>query len=92
MLQRLFATALTSACLIMGAAAHAKDLTLLSSWDNNYNAVPVFVGQFAEKLKEKSNGDLNVQVRGPERFLPLNNCNRLQAGSSTCFSPMVPTI
>ncbi|HCP79940.1 MAG TPA: C4-dicarboxylate ABC transporter substrate-binding protein, partial [Pusillimonas sp.] len=48
----------------MGATAQAKDLTLLSSWDNNYNAVPVFVGQFTEKLKEKSNGDLNVQVRG----------------------------
>jgi|TARA_R100001143_G_scaffold63265_1_gene69233 TRAP-type C4-dicarboxylate transport system substrate-binding protein len=80
MLHRLLATALTSACLLISASAQAKDLTLLSSWDDNYNAVPVFVGQFVEKLKEKSNGDLNVQVRGPETVPPFEQLQPVAGG------------
>ncbi|RIY41230.1 TRAP transporter substrate-binding protein DctP [Neopusillimonas maritima] len=80
MLHRLLATALTSACLLISASAQAKDLTLLSSWDDNYNAVPVFVGQFVEKLKEKSNGDLSVQVRGPETVPPFEQLQPVAGG------------
>ena len=80
MFHRLLTTAVASACLMFAGAAQAKSLTLLSSWDSNYNAVPVFVDKFVEKLKEKSGGELTVQVRGPETVPPFEQLQPVAGG------------
>ncbi len=80
MFHRLVATAVASACMFFAASAQSKTLTLLSSWDSNYNAVPVFVDKFAEKLKEKSAGQLTVQVRGPETVPPFEQLQPVAGG------------
>lgn len=80
MLRRLLISAAASACLFSGAIAHAKNFTILSSWDANYNAVPVFVDTFMEKLKEKSNGELTAQMRGPETVPPFEQLQPVSSG------------
>ncbi|MFD1378740.1 hypothetical protein [Fodinicurvata halophila] len=84
-----FATAALAATLVAGSA-QAEDMTLLSSWDESYNAVPVFAQGFAERLEEKSDGDLNINLRGPETVSPSSSFSRSQPACSTCCSPMAP--
>lgn len=80
MLRRLLVSAAASACLLTGALAHAKSFTILSSWDASYNAVPVFVDTFIEKLKEKSNGEMTAQMRGPETVPPFEQLQPVSSG------------
>lgn len=60
--------------------ANAETLTLLSSWDESYNAVPVFAQGFAERLEEKSGGALTVALRGPETVSPFEQLQPVSAG------------
>lgn len=79
-LRRLLICAAATAGLLAGAAAHGKNLKLLSSWDSSYNAVPVFVDTFIANLKEKSNGELNVEMRGPETVPPFEQLQPVSSG------------
>lgn len=70
-----------AAILMAGTtAAHAETLTMLSSWDESYNAVPVFAQGFADLLEEKSGGDLEVALRGPETVSPFEQLQPVSAG------------
>ncbi|WP_026068072.1 TRAP transporter substrate-binding protein DctP [Pusillimonas noertemannii] len=80
MLRRLLFLAVASAGIAAASAVQAKTLTLLSSWDNNYNAVPVFVDKFVERVKDKTNGDLTIQVRGPETVPPFEQLQPVSSG------------
>ncbi len=72
---------LAAAVLAAGTiSAQAENLTMLSSWDESYNAVPVFAQGFAEKLEEKSGGELNVEMRGPETVSPFEQLQPVSAG------------
>lgn len=80
MLRRSLLLALASAGIAVTGAVQAKTLTLLSSWDQNYNAVPVFVDSFIERVKEKTNGELQIQVRGPETVPPFEQLQPVSSG------------
>lgn len=70
-----------AAVMAAGAASvHAETLTMLSSWDESYNAVPVFAQGFAERLEEKSGGELEVEMRGPETVSPFEQLQPVSAG------------
>ena len=69
-----------AAVLAAGTAASAETLTMLSSWDESYNAVPVFAQGFAERLEEKSDGAIEVQIRGPETVPPFEQLQPVSAG------------
>lgn len=62
------------------ATADAKTLTMLSSWDESYNAVPVFAHGFADKVKELSNGELTIDIRGPETVPPFEQLQPVSSG------------
>ncbi len=79
MFRRFIAATVALLGLSTGAAT-AKDLTLLSSWDKNYNAVPVFVDKFVEKVKAKSNGELAIEMRGPETVPPFEQLQPVSTG------------
>jgi TRAP-type C4-dicarboxylate transport system substrate-binding protein len=53
---------------------------MLSSWDESYNAVPVFAQGFAERLEEKSGGEIEIQMRGPETVSPFEQLQPVSAG------------
>ncbi|MGM0560585.1 MAG: TRAP transporter substrate-binding protein DctP [Pseudomonadota bacterium] len=74
-----FATAALAATLATGSV-QAADMTLLSSWDESYNAVPVFAQGFAERLEEKSDGELNINLRGPETVSPFEQLQPVSTG------------
>lgn len=74
-----FATAALAATLVAGSV-QAADMTLLSSWDESYNAVPVFAQGFAERLEEKSGGELNINLRGPETVSPFEQLQPVSSG------------
>lgn len=80
MFRRLLVCAVASAGLLTGAVAHAKNFTILSSWDSSYNAVPVFVDTFIANLKEKSNGKLTAEMRGPETVPPFEQLQPVSSG------------
>ncbi|MCQ9618134.1 TRAP transporter substrate-binding protein DctP [Paenalcaligenes niemegkensis] len=80
MIRQLLATTLSCACLLGASAAQAKNLTILSGWDNNYNAVPVFVDQFISNLKERSEGKLSAEMRGPETVPPFEQLQPVSSG------------
>lgn len=80
MFRRLFVSASVSLCVAMSFSAQAKNLTMLSSWDSNYNAVPVFAEQFIKNLQEKSGGELKVQMRGPETVPPFEQLQPVSSG------------
>ncbi|MEJ8570621.1 TRAP transporter substrate-binding protein DctP [Microbaculum marinum] len=72
--------AMAIAATAFAAPAHAETLTLLSSWDESYNAVPVFAQAFAEQVTEKSGGELTVEMRGPETVPPFEQLQPVSAG------------
>lgn len=80
MIKRLLLVALAAAGMAGASGVHAKTLTLLSSWDNNYNAVPVFVDTFIERVKTKTGGELEIQVRGPETVPPFEQLQPVSSG------------
>lgn len=65
---------------VLATGVTAETLTMLSSWDESYNAVPVFAEGFAEMLEEKSGGDLDVSMRGPETVSPFEQFQPVSAG------------
>lgn len=73
-------SAVLASVFLTGGAASATNLSLLSSWDNNYNAVPVFVDGYIEKVKEKSNGEIELSVRGPETVPPFEQLQPVSSG------------
>lgn len=75
----LLGSVLVAAAAFVGTA-QAASLTLLSSWDANYNAVPVFAEGFAAQLRERSDGELDVQLRGPETVSPFEQLQPVSAG------------
>jgi TRAP-type C4-dicarboxylate transport system substrate-binding protein len=68
------------AAVAFAGAAQARSLTMLSSWDSSYNAVPVFAEGFINELKERSDGELNVSMRGPETVPPFEQLQPVSAG------------
>lgn len=60
--------------------AKADSMTLLSSWDESYNAVPVFARAFAERVTERSGGDVSVELRGPETVPPFEQLRPVGSG------------
>jgi TRAP-type C4-dicarboxylate transport system substrate-binding protein len=61
-------------------SAKAETMTLLSSWDESYNAVPVFAQAFADRVTERSGGDLTIQLRGPETVPPFEQLRPVGSG------------
>lgn len=60
--------------------AQAESLTLLSSWDTTYNAVPVFVDAFIERVAELSDGEITISMVGPETVPPFEQLQPVSAG------------
>lgn len=75
--QGMCAAAILAASTVSG---QAETLTMLSSWDESYNAVPVFAQGFADRLEEKSGGALEVEMRGPETVSPFEQLQPVSAG------------
>lgn len=74
------AAAAAVALIFAGSQARAETLTMLSSWDENYNAVPVFAQGFAERVAEKSDGEITIELRGPESVSPFEQLQPVSAG------------
>lgn len=80
MFRNLFVSASASLCIAMSFSVQAKNLSLLSSWDSSYNAVPVFAEQFIKNIQEKSAGELTIQMRGPETVPPFEQLQPVSSG------------
>lgn len=76
------AIALGCSLAVSGAASVSaqQTMTMLSSWDESYNAVPVFAQGFAERLKEKSGGEIDIELRGPETVPPFEQLQPVGSG------------
>lgn len=75
--------AVVGAAFAMGAAGAAQaqtSLSMLSSWDESYNAVPVFAEGFMEKVAERSDGDITVTMHGPETVPPFEQLQPVSDG------------
>ncbi|EKV27719.1 TRAP-type C4-dicarboxylate transport system, periplasmic component [Caenispirillum salinarum AK4] len=72
--------ATAAAMMAITLPAQAETLTMLSSWDESYNAVPVFAQGFADLLEKKSDGELTVDMRGPETVSPFEQLQPVSAG------------
>ena len=79
-MRHLTMAAAIAALLATGVTAHAKTLTMLSSWDESYNAVPVFARGFADKVKELSDGEITIEIRGPETVPPFEQLQPVASG------------
>lgn len=73
-------TATMAALMASASAADARELTMLSSWDESYNAVPVFAQGFADKVEELSNGEITISLRGPETVPPFEQLQPVSSG------------
>lgn len=80
MLRHLTLAGALAALLTAGAPARAETFTVLSSWDESYNAVPVFARGFADMIAEKSGGELTLELRGPESVPPFEQLQPVSAG------------
>lgn len=65
---------------LLANPAGAQSLTLLSSWDETYNAVPVFAQGFAERVRELSGGEIDIDMRGPETVPPFEQLQPTSTG------------
>ncbi len=79
-MKRVSILAAVAMALAAAVPARAETLTMLSSWDESYNAVPVFAQEFAKRLTEKSGGELSVEMRGPETVPPFEQLQPVSAG------------
>lgn len=80
MVRRIIAAVFSCACLAGAATAQAKNFTILSGWDQNYHAVPVFVDEFIDQLKERSGGAMTAEMRGPETVPPFEQLQPVASG------------
>ncbi|MFN0263192.1 TRAP transporter substrate-binding protein DctP [Tepidamorphus sp. 3E244] len=74
------AAAIAASALAFAIPAKAETMTMLTSWDESYNAVPVFAQEFAKRLTEESNGEITVELRGPETVPPFEQLQPVSAG------------
>ena len=79
-MKRVSILAAVAMALAAAVPARAETLTMLSSWDESYNAVPVFAQEFVKRLTEKSGGELSVEMRGPETVPPFEQLQPVSAG------------
>lgn len=80
MLRQSLTTLLSCACLLSSPALIAKNLTILSGWDNSYHAVPVFVEEFSTQLATRTDGKLTAEMRGPETVPPFEQLQPVASG------------
>src|SRR5690554_5170600 len=80
MLKSFTLVATTLGILMSIAPVSAQSLTMLSSWDETYHAVPVFAQRFIDLVEEKSNGEIDIALRGPETVLPFEQLQPVSAG------------
>lgn len=78
-MRQTFMTAVFAATILATPAA-AQNLTMLSGWDESYEAVPVFAQGFIERVAEKSGGEFTIQLRGPETVPPFEQLQPVSAG------------
>lgn len=76
----LLSSVMLAATAFAATSAQATTLTMLSSWDATYNAVPVFAEGFIKKLEERSGGEMSVKLRGPETVSPFEQLQPVAAG------------
>jgi TRAP-type transport system periplasmic protein len=72
--------AAVAAALAFNAQARAETMTMLSSWDESYNAVPVFAQGFADRMSEKTDGEISIELRGPESVPPFEQLQPVATG------------
>lgn len=73
----------TAAAMVLAygaTGAQAENLTLLSSWDQSYNAVPVFAQGFIDAVEKASEGDITIEMRGPETVPPFEQLQPVSSG------------
>lgn len=80
MFRRFLSSLGACACVLAVSPTSATNLTILSGWDNSYNAVPVFVDEFAAQLDKRSNGKLTAEMRGPETVPPFEQLQPVASG------------
>lgn len=80
MLKRFTLAVATSALMLGVAPVHAQSMTMLSGWDETYNAVPVFAQGYIDLVKEKSDGAISIDLRGPETVPPFEQLQPVSAG------------
>lgn len=80
MLKSFTLVATTLGILMSIAPVSAQSLTMLSSWDETYHAVPVFAQRFIDLVEEKSNGEIDIALRGPETVPPFEQLQPVSAG------------
>lgn len=80
MSRRIALAAVAAVAIATGANARAEQISMLSSWDESYNAVPVFAQGFIEKVAERSGGEITIDLRGPETVPPFEQLQPVAAG------------
>lgn len=80
MLKRFTLAATTFGLMMSVAPVNAQSMTMLSGWDETYNAVPVFAQSFIDLVNEKSGGDIEIGLRGPETVPPFEQLQPVSAG------------
>jgi TRAP-type transport system periplasmic protein len=68
------------AALGCGSSAHGVELKVLSSWDNTYPAVPMWVAPFMKNVEAASKGDIKFTLNGPETVPPFEQLQPVGAG------------
>lgn len=68
------------ATVAFAGSTQARPMTMLSSWEASYNAVPVFAEGFMQEVKERSGGELEINMRGPETVPPFEQLQPVSSG------------
>lgn len=80
MLKKTLISSVLVAVAAYAGATQARPMTMLSSWEASYNAVPVFAEGFIQKIEERSGGELNISMRGPETVSPFEQLQPVSTG------------
>ncbi|WP_043532083.1 TRAP transporter substrate-binding protein DctP [Litchfieldella xinjiangensis] len=80
MFKKTLVSGVVVAVAAFAGATQARPMTMLSSWEASYNAVPVFAEGFMEEVEERSEGDLSIRMRGPETVSPFEQLQPVSTG------------
>ncbi|ODT66807.1 MAG: C4-dicarboxylate ABC transporter substrate-binding protein [Pelagibacterium sp. SCN 63-23] len=80
MSKRFTLAAIAMGLMLSVVPVQAQSLTMLSGWDETYNAVPVFAQGYIDLVKEKSGGEISIALRGPETVPPFEQLQPVSAG------------
>ncbi|MFN3937708.1 MAG: TRAP transporter substrate-binding protein DctP [Gemmobacter sp.] len=78
--RNVLSAAVFGAAIATSSVVSAENLRLLSSWDTTYNAVPVFVDAYIDRVAQLSGGAITITMQGPETVPPFEQLQPVSAG------------